>query len=128
MKFKFPYLETEFVLLVKRAQVVAYAIDGYCRSNFGIELTVTSIYRPESPTHSRYCALDARVEPDEGKPLFTDAQLIELKIFTKTIIYDEDRPTKPTVYIHANKSGKGKHIHCQVYPGKNKTILTGNRE
>lgn len=123
MRFKYPTLATEFTLLDKRAQVVAYAIDGYCRHNFGIEITVTSVYRPESPTHSRYCALDVRVKPDEGKSLFTDAQIIELKQFSGTIKYDTSRPTKPTLFIHPNKSGKGKHAHIQVYPGSNKTAL-----
>ena len=126
MKFKYPELAEQFKLLNKRAQVVGYAIDGYCRCNFSIEIVVTSVYREDSPTHSLYCAFDTRVEPDVGEPIFTDAQLIELKQFTSTIKYDTDRPTKPTIYIHANKSGKGKHIHCQVYPGKNETILKGN--
>ena len=123
MKFKYPTLATEFTLLDKRAQVVAYAIDGYCRHNFGIEITVTSVYRPESPTHSRYCALDVRVEPDEGEAIFTDAQVIKIKLFGSQFIYDRERPTKPTIYIHPNKSGKGKHIHVQVYPGAKLTIL-----
>ena len=123
MRFKYPTLATEFTLLDKRAQVVVYAIDGYCRHNFGVEITVTSVYRPESPTHSRYCALDVRVEPDEGEAIFTDAQIIELKQFSEKIVYDTDRPTKPTIYVHPNKSGKGKHIHIQSFPGKSETIL-----
>lgn len=123
MKFKYPQLETEFVLLDKRCQVVGYAIDGYCRHNFGIEIMVTSVYRENSPTHSRYCAFDMRIKPDKGEQIFTDAQLIELKLFSKTIKYDMKRPTKPTLYIHSNRSGKGKHIHIQTYPGSKQTIL-----
>ncbi len=123
MKFKYPTLATEFTLLDKRAQVVAYAIDGYCRNCFGIEITVTSVYRPESPTHSRYCALDVRVEPDDGEAIFTDAQVIKIKLFGEKFVYDTDRPKKPTIYFHSNKSGKGKHIHIQVFPGKSETIL-----
>lgn len=123
MKFKYPELADQFKLLDKRAQVIGYAIDGFCRGNFGIEIMVTSVYRENSPTHSKYCAFDTRVEPDEGESVFTDIQLIELKQFSETIKYDLNRPTKPTIYIHPNRSGKGKHIHCQVYPGSNKTVL-----
>ena len=123
MKFKYPTLATEFTLLDKRAQVVAYAIDGYSRHNFGVETTVTSVYRPGSPTHSRYCALDVRVEPDDGEAIFTDAQVIKIKSFGGMFIYDTDRPAKPTIYVHSNKSGKGEHIHIQVWPGSNKTVL-----
>ena len=123
MRFKYSNLALEYSLLDKRLQVIGYAIDGYCRHNFGIEITVTSVYREDSPTHSRYCALDVRVKPDEGEALFTDAQIIELKQFSEIIVYDTDRPTKPTIYVHPNKSGKGKHIHIQVFPGKSETIL-----
>lgn len=127
MKFKYPELETEFVLLDKRLQVVGYAIDGYCRHNFGIEIMVVSVYRKYSETHGKWCAFDMRIEPDGGVPVFTDTQLIELKNFTSTIKYDLKRPTKPTLYIHANRSGKGKHIHCQVWPGSEQTVLSNVR-
>ncbi|MEE9573224.1 MAG: hypothetical protein V3W20_09265 [Candidatus Neomarinimicrobiota bacterium] len=127
MQFKYPHLATEFDLLDKRCQVVGYAIDGYCRDIFGIEITVTSVYREDSPTHGAYCAFDMRIEPDEGEPLFTDAQLIDLKNFTSRIKYDLNRPEKPTLYIHPNKSGKGKHGHCQVWPGSKQTVLTNER-
>lgn len=126
MKFKYSELAAQFKSLDKRAQVIGYAIDGYCRHNFGIEITVTSVYREDSPTHGKYCAFDMRIEPDEGEPIFTDVQLIELKQFTKTIKYDLNRPTKPTLYIHPNRSGKGKHGHLQTWPGSNQTILIGN--
>ena len=125
MQFKDPLLANQFKFLDERCQVVGYAIDGYCRSNFGVEITVTSVYREDSPTHGKYCAFDMRIEPDEGEPLFTDAQLISLKNFTNTIKYDLKRPEKPTLYIHPNTSGKGKHGHVQVWPGSNKTILMG---
>ena len=123
MRFKYLNLAFEYSLLDKRLQVIGYATDGYCRSNFGIEITVTSVYRKKSPTHSRYCAFDIRIKPDDGLPIFTDEQLIELKKFCKTIKYDTNRPSKPTLFIHPNKSGKGKHAHIQVYPGSNKTVL-----
>lgn len=125
MKFKYSELADQFKKLDKRLQVIGYAIDGYCRHNFGIEITVTSVYRENSATHGKWCAFDMRIEPDDGVPIFTDAQIIELKIFTSTIKYDLKRPTKPTLYIHTNRSGKGKHCHIQVWPGSNQTILVG---
>lgn len=123
MKFKKTILVRQFERLDKRLQIIAYAIDGYCKHNFNIEILITSVYRKDSATHSRFCAFDFRIQSSTGIFVFTKEQLDQLKIFCKSIKYDTDRPAKPTLYIHENRHSNGIHSHVQVYPGKMITIL-----
>lgn len=119
IEFKYPELEAEFDKLDYRLQIQTYALAGFLYHKHGLILVVTSCIRLDDMTSVHYylCGLDFR-ERD-----FTDEQKKEIKKFCSHFIYDEKRPRKKALFHHANRSGKGKHYHFQVFPSSDTTRI-----
>ena len=119
IEFKYPHLEAEFERLDFRLQIQTYALAGFVFHKFGIVLVVTSCIRMDDMTSVHYwlCGLDFRERS------FTAEQIKEIKKFCSHFEYDEKRPRKKALFIHANRSKNGKHGHFQVFPSSDTTRI-----
>jgi hypothetical protein len=120
MKFKTSKISTQFGWCDVRLRHILYALDSFTNTNFGIEITITSLFRDEEgSTHSTspVRAGDVRMS------VFSHGETIEIEEFMSTYIYDESRPHLKSYRVHANRNAPGVHLHVQVnYNGFTKMI------
>lgn len=111
MKFKTSEIASQFSWTDKRLRHTLYALDSFTSTEYGIEITITSLFRnEEGSTHSTtpIRAGDVRMS------VFNHEQTIEIEQFLDTYIYDEVRPHLKSYRVHANRNATGVHLHVQV--------------
>jgi len=118
MKFKTEATRKEFdnELLKSDVRVMVYAIDGYVRHIFGLELEITDVWYPkgafnsETVVHEDWRGIDAVIREA------TEAQIKKLKKWIRRTFVLAAKAMVPCVY---HDSGTGLHLHCQtsVLPG-----------
>lgn len=118
--FKRKKFRIEFEGLDRRLQHIAFDLAGVMKYETGKDIIITSVKRNDlNSTHGNRRALDFRISTAMGK-YFTDDEVAFMEQWCKDYKYGND---KPTLYVHKNRIGKGKHGHLQV-SSKNWVILS----
>ena len=122
IKFKRKKLRLEFEDLRRSLQHIAFDLAGILEYELEKDLIVTSIKRTDqNSTHGHKRALDFRVSTAMGK-YFTDEEVEFMKKWCNDYKYGSG---KPTLYVHDNRMGAGKHGHLQV-PSVHQIMLEDN--
>lgn len=125
MKFKKPYMISEFGAATPKLQEMIYFVDNLCKLLFDIEITITSILRKPKPGrlsfHPIGQAFDIRVNnPHDGSPVFDDSQLMALETIFKDMrvrtrgLFDfsfhPELKNTPSAHIHVEEDSKSQGI------------------
>ena len=108
MNFKTPAIKAEFSQLCHKAQVLAYAIDGYMQNRYDIGLFITSIIRDNSVQHKAGFAFDFR-------DIMTKAQGDEfVEDMNDAFFYADDSVSIFDERKKASKNWSAPHFHAQI--------------
>lgn len=120
IKFKRKKFRIEFENLKRNLQHIAFDLAGILEYEMGKDLIITSVKRNDlSSTHGHRRALDFRISTALGR-YFNDEEVEFMKKWCNDYKYGSG---KPTLYVHANRMGKGIHGHLQT-SSKNWVLLS----
>ncbi len=110
IKFKKKKFRLQFEDLDVRLVHIALALAGFVKYEFGKDLIVTDVDRPDvNSTHGHHRALDFRISQRFGRH-FTEEEVDLIKAFCSYYKYGNSRPT---LYVHNNRGAAGQHGHLQ---------------
>ena len=122
--FKRKKFRSEFENLDTRLIHIAFSLSAVMEYEFGKDLVITSVFRSETnSTHKHYRAFDFRIS-QKFSTHFNEEEINFMKAYCSHYLYGGN---KPTLYVHQNRLGGGKHGHVQVN-SSDTLILTKGRE
>jgi len=111
MKYKSSAIRAQFIgSLRTKGQAVAYAMDGYMRHNFGVELFITSIIRENSQQHELGFAFDIRTTSltwEQGDELLAFINRAFDYASDRVVVVDEREPG-------SSPNWSAPHFHGQI--------------
>ena len=110
MKFKTGKQETQFQNLHLKAQIIAYALDGFMQDEFGVHLIIISVYRANSDIHKNWLGFDFRYNLTKSQWDITVAWCNKMFKYSDGKLTIVDERVRP----EGSKNWSGKHGHAQI--------------